>query len=221
MQMPTINSYLTTMQSNLYVNGKERESIKKSIDAIYDRLGWYFGMGKNNPHKIIKKEIFGSYSRDTMLSRKYDNNSDIDLMIIFEDSKDYNPQTCLNWLKNFAEYWYPNSLVKQSERQIVTVMGIHTKEFGMVTQIPAGLLEKPYYEYLNELAKAADGVIASSNFQTRYGYKVGDTCTFYYEDGTSKVLTYVGRNSWADETGNTKYTGHERLDGSFGVYWIE
>ena len=35
--------------------------------------------------KIIKKEIFGSYSRDTMLSRKYDNNSDIDLMIIFED----------------------------------------------------------------------------------------------------------------------------------------
>ena len=55
----------------------------------------------------------------------------------------------------------------------------------------------------------------------QFGYKVGDTCTFYYEDGTSKVLTYVGRNSWADETGNTKYTGHERLDGSFGVYWIE
>lgn len=117
--MPTINSYLTTMQSNLYVNGTERESIKKSIDAIYDRLGWYFGTGKNNPHKIIKKEIFGSYSRDTMLSRKYDNNSDIDLMIIFEDSKDYNPQTCLNWLKNFAEYWYPNSLVKQSLPTVV------------------------------------------------------------------------------------------------------
>lgn len=117
--MPTINSYLSTMQTNLYVNGKERECIKKSIDAIYDRLGWYFGNGKNNPHKIIKKEIFGSYSRDTLLSRKYDNNSDIDLMIIFEDAKDYNPQTCLNWLKNFAEYWYPNSLVKQSLPTVV------------------------------------------------------------------------------------------------------
>ena len=112
--MPTINSYLTSMQNNLYVNGKEKDSIKKSIDAIYERLNYYFGTGKHNYHKIIKKEIFGSYSRDTTLSRKYDKNSDIDLMIVFEDAKEYNPQTCLNWLKDFAEYWYPNSLVKQS-----------------------------------------------------------------------------------------------------------
>lgn len=117
--MATINSYLSNMQVNLYVNGKEKENIKTSIDAIYDRLSWFFGPEKNNHHKIIKKEIFGSYSRDTMLSRKYDSNSDIDLMIIFEDAKDYNPQTCLNWLKDFAEYWYPNSLVKQSLPTIV------------------------------------------------------------------------------------------------------
>lgn len=117
--MATINSYLSDMQTNLYVNGKERESIQKSIDAIYDRIGWYFGYEKNNPHKIIKKEIFGSYSRYTMLSRKYDNDSDIDLMIVFEDAKDYTPQTCLNWLKGFAEYWYPNSIVKQSLPTVV------------------------------------------------------------------------------------------------------
>ena len=33
--MATINSYLSDMQTNLYVNGKERESIQKSIDAIF------------------------------------------------------------------------------------------------------------------------------------------------------------------------------------------
>ena len=112
--MATVNGYLTSLLSDLYVNGTEREKIKISIDAIKTRLGWYFGTPEHNIHEIIEKDIFGSYSRDTMLSRKYDEESDIDLMIVFEDAKDYTPQTCLNWLKKFAEYWYPNSLVKQS-----------------------------------------------------------------------------------------------------------
>ena len=51
--MATINSYLMDMQINLYVNGKEKENIKKSIDAIYDRLSWYFGVDKKNNHIII------------------------------------------------------------------------------------------------------------------------------------------------------------------------
>lgn len=117
--MATVNEYLTSLLSDLYVNGTEREKIKISIDAIKTRLGWYFGTPEHNIHEIIEKDIFGSYSRDTMLSRKYDEESDIDLMIVFEDAKDYTPQTCLNWLKKFAEYWYPNSLVKQSLPTIV------------------------------------------------------------------------------------------------------
>ena len=40
--MTTINSYLNDMQINLYVNGKEKENIKYSIDDIFDRLSWYF-----------------------------------------------------------------------------------------------------------------------------------------------------------------------------------
>lgn len=117
--MATVNSYLTSLQSDLYVNGAEKDKIKTSIDAICTRLGYYFGNSEHNIHKIIKKDIFGSYSRDTMLSRKYDEDSDIDLMVIFEDANEYTPQTCLNWLKGFADYWYPNSLVKQSLPTIV------------------------------------------------------------------------------------------------------
>ena len=117
--MATVNGYLTSLQSDLYVNGAEKDKIKTSIDAICTRLGYYFGNSEHNIHKIIKKDIFGSYSRDTMLSRKYDEDSDIDLMVIFEDANEYTPQTCLNWLKEFADYWYPNSLVKQSLPTIV------------------------------------------------------------------------------------------------------
>ena len=92
----SINSYLTNLQDELYVNGTEREKIRKSIDTISSRLDMYFGKDKNCEHKIIKKETFGSYSRDTMLSRKYDEKSDVDYMIIFEDAEQYSPQTCLN-----------------------------------------------------------------------------------------------------------------------------
>lgn len=62
-----------------------------------------------------------------------------------------------------------------------TLMGIHTKEFGQITDIPDGLLKKPYYEYLNELAVVPEGLLVSRNFETVYGYKVGDTMK--YENG--------------------------------------
>lgn len=115
----SLNSYLSTLQNELYVNGTERDKIRKSIDAISARLSCYFGEDKNCKHKIVKKEIFGSYSRDTMLSRKFDEKSDIDYMIVFEDADGYTPQACLNWLKGFAEHWYSTSIVKQSLPTIV------------------------------------------------------------------------------------------------------
>lgn len=115
----SVNSYLNELQSDLYVSGTEREKIRRSLDTISDRLNLYFGPGKRNEHRIVKKETFGSYSRDTMLSRKFDEESDIDYMIIFDDAKDYTPQTCLNWLKGFAEFWYKSSIVSQSSPTIV------------------------------------------------------------------------------------------------------
>ncbi len=115
----SINSYLGSLHNDLYVNGIEREKIRKSIDAISSRLDLYFGNNKICEHKIVKKEIFGSYSRDTMISRKFDEKSDIDYMIVFQDADGYTPQTCLNWLKGFAEHWYSTSIVKQSLPTIV------------------------------------------------------------------------------------------------------
>ncbi len=131
---------------------------------------------------------------------------------------------------------------EQSERQIVTIMGIHTKEFGTVTQIPEGLLEKPYYEYLNELAVAADGVIVSSNFQSRYGYKIGDSIYFRNEDGAEtfgRIIDFV--DYWpgytptinvTDADGTIKrqenfllVTHYDALAQNFGTYpyeiWID
>lgn len=84
--------------------------------------------------------------------------------------------------------------LKDTGLQTVTIMGIHTKEFGLITQIDNALLEKHYYEYLNKLAVSTNGVIASSNFKIKYGYKVGDSIKFHNEEGaevSGKIIDFV------------------------------
>ena len=117
--MQTVNGYLNNMCTSLYVNGDEREKIKKSIETISDRMDLYFGNPNRCEHKVIEKRIFGSFDRDTIISRAYDENSDIDYLIVFDDSENFKPQTCLNWLRGFAEFWYSSSIVKQSSPTIV------------------------------------------------------------------------------------------------------
>lgn len=72
-------------------------------------------------------------------------------------------------------------------RQNINVMGIHTKEFGSITHVDTKLNEKQYYEYLNELAVASGGILVSENFQSKMGYKIGDTIT--YKSGAGKTAT--------------------------------
>ena len=69
--------------------------------------------------------------------------------------------------------------VQGSERQQVTLLGIHTREFGENTWLDRELLGRHYYELLNELAVEPTGVLVSRNFQTQQGYKEGDTIRYY------------------------------------------
>ena len=59
-----------------------------------------------------------------------------------------------------------------------TILGIHTKEYGSITNLDNGLLSKPYRQLLNELALAPNGVLVSANFRDALGYKVGDDLEF-------------------------------------------
>ena len=110
----TVNSYLSSLASELVLSESEKDSITTSIDTLKRRLGSYFTGGE-----IEEKFIFGSYTRNTILPRKYDEDSDIDFMIVFDNSKKYTPQTFLNWLKKFAEYWYQTSEIYQSSPTMV------------------------------------------------------------------------------------------------------
>ncbi len=67
----------------------------------------------------------------------------------------------------------------------VTLLGIHTKEYGQMTWVDKTLNGKNYYSLLNELAVAENGLLASSNLRDKLGFKVGDTINYKNEKGKS------------------------------------
>lgn len=83
--------------------------------------------------------------------------------------------------------------VRGGGRQGVILMGIHTRQFGENTWMPEGLMDKPYYEYLNELALNPDGVLVSADFRDIYGYAQGDIITYRSRQGNQargKILDF-------------------------------
>ena len=70
----------SNLVSNLVLSSDEKASINTSISTLEYRLELFFGSD------IVEKFKFGSFTRDTILPRKADSNSDIDYMIVFNNS---------------------------------------------------------------------------------------------------------------------------------------
>ena len=81
--MASINYRLQTISSNLFIkhNSTERVYIDGRISILTSNLKSYFG------NSISDVKIFGSYKRDTILPRKFDENSDIDILVIFNQAE--------------------------------------------------------------------------------------------------------------------------------------
>lgn len=104
----SVLNHLESVSSNLVLSSTEKSSISTSISTIKTRIDSYFGTD-------VKEHFqFGSYTRDTILPRKYDDKSDVDYMVIFKNPNNYKPQTLLGWLKDFAEKKYSTSEIYQS-----------------------------------------------------------------------------------------------------------
>lgn len=62
--------------------------------------------------------------------------------------------------------------------QKVTLMGIHTKDFGQTAWFDTKLLPQHWYHYLNAMSKNTSAILVSSNFKDKLGYKLGDVLTY-------------------------------------------
>lgn len=95
----------------------------------------------------------------------------------------------------------------------VTVMGIHTKEFGEVAWFKDNLLAAHWYEYLNAMSQNANAILVSSNFQEHYGYELGDIMTYTNENSdVVRGVIYGFVDYWPS------YAPVTRTKGSDGVY---
>lgn len=103
-----INNILTQFAQQELVlshNDTEREKIKASLAHLENIL-------RNRLGETIDHFLrFGSFTRNTILPRRYDEYSDIDLMVVF-NKKDYNysPETYRRWIHDEISNAYPNSI---------------------------------------------------------------------------------------------------------------
>ena len=117
--MASINYRLQRISSNLFIkhNSTERVYIDGRISILTSNLKSYFG------NSISDVKIFGSYKRDTILPRKFDENSDIDILVIFNQAeKELTPETYRNQLKKFALYKYSTSSILKDHPSIILEM---------------------------------------------------------------------------------------------------
>ena len=109
----SVNTYLQDLASDLVLSSSEKANITISLGNIKRKLETYFG------GEVLEKKVFGSYERGTILPRSVDDDSDVDLMVVFKNSNGYKPQTFLAKLKNFVEFYYSRSEIYQSSPSIV------------------------------------------------------------------------------------------------------
>src|SRR5258706_10975321 len=107
----SINNKLSNFAQHQLVigyNAIERENIKTSLyqleKILHDKL-------KDELRDLMK---FGSFTRNTILPRKYDPNTDVDLMVIFNTGTNkYTPGTYREKILRIVSSAYPNSISKK------------------------------------------------------------------------------------------------------------
>lgn len=104
--MTTIK-YLDTIASRLLL-GIDQLRIIISANHLSKNIRSFFG------DNIEDHFIFGSFTRRTLLPRNADPCSDVDYMLVFQNTARISPQTYLNKLKTFAQQYYPRSIISQS-----------------------------------------------------------------------------------------------------------
>jgi predicted nucleotidyltransferase len=117
--MATINYKLQVLSTDLFIKygSTERIYIEQKIENLKTNIKAYFG---NTVSNIL---IFGSYKRDTILPRKYDESSDVDILIIFNQAeREFTPETYRSKIKRFVELKYSTSTVIKDHPSVVLEM---------------------------------------------------------------------------------------------------
>jgi predicted nucleotidyltransferase len=114
----SIDNYLRSLSLGYYLknDSDEVKKINTSLNGLLTNLNTELGL-------LIKRIfVFGSYDRDTILPRKFDSKSDIDVMVIFNHTEhERTPETYRAWLKLFADKYYKDRYGSEVVKSFPTV----------------------------------------------------------------------------------------------------
>lgn len=145
--MESIEKLLKSLANEYYISkdSTEKAKIERSIKNIKTKLRQEFG------NSIIDVIEFGSYIRKTNLPRKYDERSDIDLMIVFNhDRLDWNPLTYRKHLLQFTKNYFPNSNSYKSSPTIVLELNYIKYDLVPAHQRDEGWFSRDMVMYIPE-----------------------------------------------------------------------
>jgi putative ABC transport system permease protein len=127
---------------------------------------------------------------DNSATRRFD--PSIELTYFEPNYTDYAEFT--KYCEGYTRVYLEDGYVKAGAgaRDSVSIMGIHTKEFGTITGVDSSLLSVPYRQMLNDLALAPTGVLLSSDFRDIKVVSVGDKISFYDKNNSSAEATVIG-----------------------------
>lgn len=108
-----INTYYLELANALIFSPDKRGRIDTSIDYFKQKIWGQF------QDRLIEVVVFGSYSRDTIISK--DDEADVDLVVIYK-TREVQPDTYLKQIKTFCEDTYNRSTIYQDHPTIVIDM---------------------------------------------------------------------------------------------------
>jgi predicted nucleotidyltransferase len=131
----SVLGYLMRRHAAAVLKEDERASIDRSIATIRERLKLNLGSAIGTP------VVFGSYRRRTILPRSMDPESDIDLLVPFNEGG-LKPQTYLDRLRRFVEQRYPLSTTSQSNPTVK--LELNHIMFDLVPGLPCSVPTRSY-----------------------------------------------------------------------------
>src|ERR1700733_2233309 len=97
-----INHFLEILANKLAIDPTRKSKIDVSVENLKSKIWGFF------QEKLQEVSIFGSYDRQTLIFE--DKDADIDILIVFKKNE-FQPQTYLNQVREFAKNVYPRSEV--------------------------------------------------------------------------------------------------------------
>lgn len=181
--------YLSFLQT---IRSRNRQAFISVFLMLTMSIGLFSAITARTINENAKSQIRYMNGTDVIVREHWSNNAEAvamnsELELVYQEP-DIGSYEQLDEVKSVARV-YTRSDVEVRGRNVnvkdVSLMGIHTKEFGETVKLDSHLLPEHINTYLNQMAKDGHGVLLSENFHSKLGLEIGDRVYLNGQGGES------------------------------------